>query len=148
MALTAEQRDVIVTERLLGAPVRAIARQTGHSSATITKVWKEYCAANAEDRSDQITAIRDNLVFQLEEMAFVARLESDKHRRAGEWRAHVAYMRQEQSLRDRIARLTGADAPLVVEHNGDITVGVELSWREKQQALADYAAELCRQSQN
>lgn len=136
MALTVEQKQNIVDLRLAGVTVRQIQDQTGHSTNTVQKVWSDYLTQSAVDRRDEVEARREELILRHERIADRARLEAAKFRRKvdqesgrvledGNPSAYARLLREERDALREVARLTGADAPVRVEHSG--SVGVDLS---------------------
>jgi hypothetical protein len=120
---------------LSGVTVRQIQDQTGHSTNTVQRVWSEYLRASAVDRREEVEARREELILRHERIADRARVEAAKFRRVvnrdgvvtdeGNPSAYARLLREERDALREVARLTGADAPVRVEHSG--SVGVDLS---------------------
>lgn len=93
MALTDAQRDRIVSLRLDGRTVREVVADTGHGSATVSRVWHAYLAETAQDRRPELGLRREELLQRFERNAADARagleaaLDSEDHSAAARFLA-------------------------------------------------------------
>jgi hypothetical protein len=139
MALTQGDKDHIVEQRLKGVPVLTIARTTEHSHTTIVKVFKDWLRETAQDRADELEAIRETLVHRHEQAAFVARASGEQARQEGNVTAHVKYLKEERDSLREVAKLTGAEAAVKV----DVSATVDLAVSDPRELLAEYLLALC-----
>ena len=140
MALTQNQRDEIIEQRLMGVPVAVVAKRTDHSHTTIVKVHKEWLAATARDRADELEALQASLVYRHEQAAFVARASGEQARQEGDKGSHIRYLKEERDSLREIARLTGAESAVKVDVSGQVDVTLV----DERELLAEYVAGLCQ----
>lgn len=140
MALTDDQKQAIITQRLQGAPVTTVMAVTGHARQTVISVYRDYLASVSHDRSDEVEALRLSLVFRHEQSAFVAKMEAERSRQDGDRAAHTRYLKEERDSLREIARLTGAESAVKVDVSGQ----VDVTLHDEREQLAEYVAGLCQ----
>lgn len=141
-SLTPDQQQTIIEHRLNGVPVATVIQLTGHARQTVINVYRDYLAATADERREEVEQVRAGLVDRHERAAFTARIEGEAAKQNGDTAAHARYLREERDSLREVARLTGADLPVKVEVSGTVDVNVA----DPRERLAEYLLSLCPSS--
>jgi hypothetical protein len=140
MTLTMAQRDRVVALRLAGRPIREVVAETGHSSATVSKVWHLYLAESAQDRRPELNSRREELLQRLEQNAADARAGAEEARAEGNHGAACRYLSVEASTLRRLSDIELASPP------GELGASTSnpLPWKTAEEVIAYRVADLAR----
>lgn len=117
--LTPDEKARIVELKLRRVPVRAIAASELDCQVnTVQMHWNKYIAAHAAKFADTIARVRSELMLRQEQIAIDARRGLE-----------IRYMTVEIAALREIERLSGAAAPVKVEHSGEVIT--EAHWIEE-----------------
>lgn len=120
--LTPDERDRIIEMRLNRVPVRKVAELIGCQSKTVQLTWKKWLAETAAERAEALEETREELIQRMEQIATDARVGAQTANSVADQSAEVRFLAEERAALREIARLTGSDAPVKIEHTGEVAI--------------------------
>ncbi len=134
--LTPDQKETIVELRLRSIPVRTVAEQAGVAVNTVTKVYREYLRARAEEDPAGLELRRRERIAQLDTQADDAARAIVTALRRGQYTAASNLMSERRQAIAQAARLEGTDQPTKIELSGRLEVEDVSSMTNEQLAAA------------
>lgn len=129
--LTPDEHDRIIELKLARATRMAISREVGCAPATVDAHWHQYLAETADARQGRLEQMRSETIARFEQVATDARHGAILARSQRNHQAAARYLAVEQAALRDIAKLTGVDLPIKVEHTVELVEG-----SEQEQAIA------------
>lgn len=123
-SLTPDERERIVELRLQRVPVRAVAKDVGTTTTTVTRVWQKYLEERTTARKQDMDRQLSEVLARHEQIAIDARKLYLRSLKEGNLSQANAFLGQERGALTELARLGGLD-PTRIEMSGALNVQVE-----------------------